>query len=65
MIQVVASIIFNSSRILIASIGPQNTSRVIVNPLDYLRDILERMLATKTSELRSLVPDQWKPRVVN
>jgi len=32
-----------------------------VNPLDYLRDILERMPATKTSELRSLLPDQWKP----
>jgi transposase len=35
-----------------------------VNPLDYLRDILERMPATKTSELRSLLPDQWKPITV-
>ena len=35
-----------------------------VNPLEYLRDILERIPATKTSELRSLLPDQWKPMPV-
>lgn len=36
-----------------------------LNPLDYLRDILERMPSTKTSELRSLLPDQWKPRTIS
>jgi hypothetical protein len=32
-----------------------------INPLDYIKDILERMPTTKTSQLRSLLPDQWKP----
>jgi hypothetical protein len=32
-----------------------------LNPWEYLRDILQRMPTTKTSQLRSLLPDQWKP----
>lgn len=32
-----------------------------LNPWEYLSDILERMPTTKTSQLRSLLPDQWKP----
>jgi transposase len=36
-----------------------------LNPLEYIHDILERMPSTKTSELRSLLPDQWKPRTLN
>ncbi|MEI6947330.1 transposase domain-containing protein [Paraflavisolibacter sp. H34] len=32
-----------------------------VNPWEYLKDILERMPTTKTSQLRELLPDQWKP----
>jgi transposase len=36
-----------------------------LNPLEYLHDILERMPSTKTSELRSLLPDQWKPRTLS
>ena len=36
-----------------------------LNPLEYIHDILERMPSTKTSELRSILPDQWKPRTLN
>jgi len=36
-----------------------------VNQLDYFKDILERMPDTKTSQLRSLLPDQWKPQTIN
>jgi transposase len=32
-----------------------------VNPWEYLKDILERLPTTKTSQLRNLLPDQWKP----
>lgn len=32
-----------------------------INPWEYLTDILERMPTTKMSELRSLLPDTWKP----
>lgn len=32
-----------------------------INPEEYLSDILNRLPNTKTSELRSLLPDQWKP----
>ncbi|WP_461399392.1 transposase domain-containing protein [Flavitalea sp.] len=31
-----------------------------VHSWQYLKDILERMPTTKTSKLRSLLPDQWK-----
>ena len=30
-----------------------------LNPWEYLHDILERIPTTKTSQLRSLLPDQW------
>ncbi|HVY73773.1 MAG TPA: IS66 family transposase [Puia sp.] len=33
-----------------------------VNPWEYMKDILERLPATKTSQLRGLLPDQWKPQ---
>ncbi|HTI91463.1 MAG TPA: IS66 family transposase [Puia sp.] len=32
-----------------------------INPWEYIKDILERMPATKTSQLRNLLPDKWKP----
>lgn len=32
-----------------------------LNPWEYLSDILKRMPTTKTGQLRSLLPDQWKP----
>ncbi len=32
-----------------------------VNPWEYMKDILERMPTTKTSQLRDLLPDRWKP----
>lgn len=35
-----------------------------LNPLEYLRDILERLPTAKMNELRSLLPDQWKPRTL-
>lgn len=31
-----------------------------VNPWEYLKDILERMPRTKTSQLRDILPDRWK-----
>ena len=31
-----------------------------VNPWEYIKDILERMPTTKTSQLRDLLPDRWK-----
>jgi transposase len=31
-----------------------------VNPWKYIKDILERMPTTKTSQLRDLLPDRWK-----
>ncbi len=34
-----------------------------VNPWEYIKDILERMPATKTSQLRDLLPDRWRPLV--
>jgi hypothetical protein len=34
-----------------------------VNPWEYLKDILERMPTTKTSQLRELLPDRWKPQL--
>jgi len=34
-----------------------------VNPWEYMKDILERLPATKTSQLRGLLPDQWKPQL--
>lgn len=33
-----------------------------VNPWEYIKDILERMPGTKTSQLRDLLPDRWKPQ---
>ncbi|HVW58401.1 MAG TPA: IS66 family transposase [Puia sp.] len=32
-----------------------------VNPWEYIKDILERMPSTKTSQLRELLPDRWSP----
>jgi hypothetical protein len=32
-----------------------------INPWEYLTDILQRMPSTKTSQLRNLLPDKWKP----
>jgi transposase len=34
-----------------------------VNPWEYMKDILERMPTTKTSQLRDLLPDRWKPNL--
>jgi transposase len=34
-----------------------------VNPWEYIKDILQRMPATKTSQLRDLLPDRWRPLV--
>ena len=31
-----------------------------VNPWEYLKDILERMPRTRTSQLRDMLPDKWK-----
>lgn len=31
-----------------------------VNPWEYLKDILERMPRTRTSQLRDMLPDRWK-----
>jgi len=39
----------------------ENCKKHNVNPWGYFKDILERMPSTKTSQLRSLIPDQWKP----
>jgi len=39
----------------------ENCKKHNINPWDYFKDILERMPSTKTSQLRSLLPDQWKP----
>jgi transposase len=36
-----------------------------VNPLAYLEDVLARIDDTKVSDLRALLPDQWKPRALN
>ena len=33
-----------------------------VHPWEYLKDILERLPTAKMSELRSMLPDQWKPK---
>jgi len=30
-----------------------------VNPWEYLKDILEQMPTTKTSQIRNLLPDRW------
>ena len=35
-----------------------------VNPWEYMKDILERMPTTKTSQLRDLLPDRWKPNTI-
>lgn len=32
-----------------------------IHPWEYLKDVLQRMPATKTSQLRTLLPDEWKP----
>lgn len=32
-----------------------------INPWEYLKDILERMPTTKTSQLREMLPDRWCP----
>jgi len=34
-----------------------------VNPWEYMKNILERMPTTKTSQLRDLLPDRWKPNL--
>jgi transposase len=34
-----------------------------VNPWEYLKDVLERMPMTKTSQLREVLPDRWKPSI--
>ena len=34
-----------------------------VNPWEYLKDVLERMPTTKTSQLRDVLPDRWKPSI--
>jgi transposase len=34
-------------------------ARLSKNPLDYLEDVLDRIDATKVSDLRNLLPDRW------
>jgi len=34
-----------------------------VNPWEYMKDILERLPTTKTSKLRNLLPDRWRPNL--
>lgn len=36
-----------------------------VNPWEYIKDILDRMPTTKTSQLRDLLPDRWTPNTIN
>ena len=43
---------------------PESAKKHQLNPWVYLRDILERRPTTKTSQLRSLLPDQRKPVAV-
>jgi transposase len=40
-------------------------ARSAVNPRAYFDDVLQRIDDTKVSELRNLLPDQWKPRTLN
>jgi transposase len=34
-----------------------------LHPWEYLKDILERLPTARMSELRGMLPDQWKPKL--